>query len=130
MTTADPFAVEMQTQPGPFDELAPSDLEVIASFGVTRTYPKYAVVISEGDESQCLYVIRQGRIKVYVSDEQGREVILNTLDPGEYFGELSLIDQAPRSASVMTLEPTKLQCVSGAAFQRCLKTNPELTAKL
>lgn len=120
----------MESQTGLFGELAQDDLELIAGCGVTRAYPKHAVVINEGDETRGFHVIRNGRVKIYVSDEQGREVILNTQGPGEYFGELSLIDEAPRSASIMTLEPTRLQSVSRADFLRCLKINPELTTKL
>ncbi len=123
-------SVNVEAQPGLFGELTSDDLEAIASCAVTRTYPKHAVVVTEGDDSRCFYLIREGRVKIYVSDEQGREAILNTQGPGEYFGELSLIDEAPRSASIMTLEPTKLQSVSYADFQRCLETNPALAMKL
>ncbi|MGI8738757.1 MAG: Crp/Fnr family transcriptional regulator [Gammaproteobacteria bacterium] len=121
---------DAQPQPGLFGALASADLDAIAQCGATRTYPKHAVILSEGDETRCFYVIRAGRVKIYVSDEHGREVTLNTQGAGEYFGELSLIDQAPRSASIMTLESTKLQSVSYADFQRCLITNPELASKL
>ncbi len=123
-------STDTEPQPGLFGELAPADLEVIASCAATRTYPKNAVIVTEGDDARCFYLIREGRVKIYVSDEQGREVTLNTQGPGEYFGELSLIDESPRSASIMTLEPTKVQAVSYADFQRCLETHPALAAKL
>jgi CRP/FNR family cyclic AMP-dependent transcriptional regulator len=121
---------DVKFQLGLFGELASKDLELITSCGVVRTYPKHAVVVTEGDDTRGFYLIREGRVKIYLSDEQGREVILNIQGRGEYFGELSLIDEAPRSASIMTLEPTKLQSVSRADFLRCLERHPELAMKL
>ncbi len=113
-----------------FPELSPEDLQIITSHGVTRNYPKNVVLITEGDRSDSLYVILSGKVKVFLSDEHGKEVQLNIQGPGEYFGELALIDQAPRSASVMTLEPSKLAVVSKADFQRCLAGHPEIAVEL
>jgi CRP/FNR family cyclic AMP-dependent transcriptional regulator len=97
---------------------------------VTRKYPKNVVLITEGDRSDSFYVILSGKVKVFLSDEHGKEVQLNTQGPGEYFGELALIDQAPRSASVMTLEPSQLAVVSRENFQRCLAENPDIAVEL
>ncbi|GGO83303.1 putative Crp/Fnr-family transriptional regulator [Marinobacterium nitratireducens] len=113
-----------------FPELSPEDLHILTSNGVTRNYPKNAVLITEGDQSDSLYIILTGKVKVFLSDEHGKEVQLNIQGPGEYFGELALIDQAPRSASVMTLEPSRLAVVSKADFQRCLAEHPEIAVEL
>jgi len=80
--------------------LALEDLRLICSCGTIKTYPKHSILINEGTESDGFYIILEGKVKVYVSDSEGREVILNIQGPGQYFGELSLIDEAPRSASV------------------------------
>jgi CRP/FNR family cyclic AMP-dependent transcriptional regulator len=71
-----------------------------------------------------------GRVKVYLSDEDGKEVIINTQGPGEYFGELALIDEAPRSASVMTIEDSKLSIVSKRDFESCLARYPEIALRV
>jgi CRP/FNR family cyclic AMP-dependent transcriptional regulator len=113
-----------------FDGLPDPVLDEIARHAVTRTYPRNTIVISEGDQSDSLYIIESGRVKVFASDEKGKEVILCTQGPGEYFGEMALIDEAPRSASVMTLEPTKLSLISRTAFRECLADNPDVAYTL
>ncbi len=113
-----------------FTELSQQDLEYIASHGNTKSYPKNSILINEGDESDFLYIIKEGRVKVYVSEENGKEAILNIQGPGEYFGELALIDEAPRSATVVTTEPSKLVFVSRMDFEKCMASNPALSVKL
>ncbi len=111
-------------------ELSPEEIEAIAACGTSKTYPKHTILISEGDRSDFLYVIIQGRVKIFVGDEKGREVILNIQGPGEYFGEIALIDESPRSASVMTLEPSRLAFVSRDDFTRYLGAHPDTALKL
>lgn len=113
-----------------FRHLAEADANVLTSHCTTRTYPANTVLITEGDSSDSLYVILEGEVKVYVSDPHGKEAILNLMGPGEYFGELALLDDAPRSASVVTMMPTKVMIISKGEFKRCLTTNPELAYKL
>jgi len=120
----------MQEKIALFSELLLENIEFIASKGLVRTYPKNTILINEGDESDTFYVIRSGRVKVYVSDENGREVILNIQGPGEYFGELALIDEAPRSASVLTLEKCILAVVSKIDFYNALTERPAIALEL
>lgn len=115
---------------GLFAELTAHDLALIAKHGAKRSYLKGTIVLSEGDESDCFYVINEGRVKVYASGNQGKEVILSLEGPGEYFGELALIDQNPRSASVVTLEDTCLTVVCRAEVEKCLSEYPELAFKM
>ena len=77
----------------------------LASLGRLRTYPKNTVFITEGDSSDAVFVVLTGKVKVFVADTEGHEMILDTHGPGEYVGEMAL-DGNPRSASVMTLEPS------------------------
>lgn len=113
-----------------FSQLSGEDIQVIAASGVVKSFPKHTVLISEGDQSDFLYVILEGKVKVFVSDESGKEAILNIQGPGEYFGELALIDEVPRSASVMTLIPSRLAFVSRSDFEACLAKHPTLALKL
>ena len=67
-----------------------------------KSYPKNAVVLTEGEMGDSLYMIQSGKVKVFIGDEDGREIILKILGPGDFFGEMSMIDKQPRSASVTT----------------------------
>lgn len=107
-----------------FPELSQEDMRLVAGYGVNRSYSKNTILVNEGDQSEMFYIILTGKVKVYVSDEKGKEVLLNMAGPGEYFGELAIIDDAPRSASVMTLEPCQMAVVSRAGFERCLAEHP------
>lgn len=113
-----------------FAALDDETLREIRKHAVTRTYPKDTIVLSEGDASNSLYLIDSGRVKFYLSDEEGQEVILNFQGAGEYFGELSLLDGAPRSVSVMTEEPTTLSVVSRDEFLGYLRSKPDIALEL
>jgi len=113
-----------------FPELPQAHINLIAGYGVTRSCPKNSILIHEGDRSDSLFVIKSGKVKVYVSDPDGKEATLNVQGPGEYFGELALIDEAPRSASVVTLEPSQLAVLSRGDFERCLAENPSIAVEL
>jgi CRP/FNR family transcriptional regulator, cyclic AMP receptor protein len=104
-------------------------IKTLAEHGSVKAYPKNAVIVNEGDHSDSLYVIVSGKVKIYLADEEGKEVLLNTQGPGEYFGEI-ILDEGPRSASVMTLEPSKFSIVSKTQFQQFLATHPEAALEL
>jgi CRP/FNR family cyclic AMP-dependent transcriptional regulator len=113
-----------------FAGLSKVDLDAVSSLAVTRNFPKNALVMCEGDQSDSLYIVLSGKVKVFLSDEEGKEVTLNMQGEGEYFGELALLDEAPRSASVMTAEDTKLAIISKKSFDECMKNNPEIAMKV
>lgn len=108
-----------------FQEMDRAKLEVLARRVVARTYPKHTVLITEGDHSDTLYIILAGRVKAFLSDENGREVILNFQEPGEYFGEMALLDEQPRSASVVTLEACRFGLLAKSDFMAFLAEHPE-----
>ena len=97
----------------------------LASRGQARTFPKNAVIINEGDRGDTLFVILSGKVKVYVSDDDGREMILDMHGAGDYVGEMSL-DGRPRSASVMTLEPTTCAVLSRDELRAAIGRNPDI----
>ena len=104
-------------------------LKAIATRGGIRNFPAQAVLINEADDSDSIYIIVKGRVKVYGSSATGREIVYNTHGPGEYFGEMSL-DDRPRSASVMTLEPTTCVVVTGASVRDFLASHPDFALHL
>jgi CRP/FNR family transcriptional regulator, cyclic AMP receptor protein len=97
----------------------------LASRGQVRTFPKNAVIINEGDRGDTLFVILSGRVKVYVSDDDGREMILDMHGAGDYVGEMSL-DGRPRSASVMTLDPTICSVLARDELREAIGRNPDI----
>jgi len=109
-----------------FKGLPDEDLQAISDLAVTRQYPRNMLIICEGDRSDSLYIVLSGKVKVFLNDEEGKEVTLNIQGEGEYFGELAMLDDAPRSATVVTLEETRLAVVSRSAFDECLENNPKI----
>jgi CRP/FNR family transcriptional regulator, cyclic AMP receptor protein len=112
-----------------FEGVAEAELCALAERTVTRSYPKQAIIVSEGDDSDSLYLILTGRVKVYLSDEAGKELILAIKGPGQYFGEM-VLDSQPRSASVMTLEPSQFAILSRADFKAFLLRHAEVALQL
>jgi len=108
--------------------LAPEELEELRRKAQVRNLPRQALVVSEGDRTDSLYIILSGKVKVFLAEE-GRQVTLRQLGPGDYFGEM-VLDQGPRSASVMTLEPTSLAMVSRESFEAFIGAHPEFTLRL
>lgn len=113
-----------------FVGMSPSDLALIEQCMVKRSYPKHTVILSEGDNSDSLYLILEGKVKVFLNDEEGKEAIINYQGAGEYFGELSLIDDDQRSASIMTAEKTTLAVISKQTFHQIMKNNPDIAIHL
>lgn len=113
-----------------FAGLDDQQLAVLGAHVLTRRYPKNTVIIQEGDEASALYVIESGQAKVYLSNEDGKEVIINMLGEGEIFGELALIDDAPRSASVKTTKPTHLAVISRTGFKQLLASHTDIALRL
>jgi len=112
-----------------FEGVPDADLRALADRTVTRSYPKQAIIVNEGDESNSLYLILAGRVKIYLADEHGKELILAIKGPGQYFGEM-VLDEQPRSASVMTLEPAQFAILSRADFKAFLLSHAEVALQL
>ncbi len=113
-----------------FSGLSESELAQVSQHSVTRTYPKNTVIINEGDAAESLYVILKGKVKIFLNDDTGKEVVINCQGPGEYFGEVALIDDAQRSASVMTLESSSFSVISKQSFRELLSKNPNIALSL
>jgi CRP/FNR family cyclic AMP-dependent transcriptional regulator len=115
--------------PAPASTDNPLHADALVDLGLVRTMPRRTIVFQEGDVSDQIYGVLSGRLKVYLSDADGREIALDLLGPGQIFGEMSL-DGQPRSASVMTLEPSRLVIVQKEAFTRYLAAHPAASFEL
>lgn len=119
----------MQEAASPFTGLDESALNSLAPHGSVRSYPKGAVLVNEGDETDSLFVLLAGRVKAFLSDEAGKEVVLSTMQAGEYFGEL-VLDGGPRSASIMALEPCRIFVIPRLDVEGLLERNPAFARDL
>jgi CRP/FNR family cyclic AMP-dependent transcriptional regulator len=108
--------------------LSPS-LRALALRGNLRSYRKSSVVINEGDAGETLFILLQGSVKVFSTDQSGREITYGTITAGDYFGEMSL-DGGPRSASVMTLEPCVCSIITRSGVREHLADEPEFALDL
>lgn len=113
-----------------FSNLSPKQIESIGSHMTMHVYEKGDVIVRAGDVADSLYVIVSGQVKVYIRDETSREVILNTLGAGEYFGELPLFDAEPRSANVAALDRCHVQMLSYKKFRKIIERQPGIRQKL
>ena len=107
----------------PFANLDESALRGLSPNGVIRSFPKGAVLVNEGDGTDALYVLLSGRVKAFLGHEDGKEVVLNTMGAGDYFGEL-VLDGGPRSASIMSLEPCRVFLIPRSDVEGLLERNP------
>ena len=112
-----------------FAGLSEDQLHALAERTLPRSFPKNAIVVNEGDLSDSLYLILSGKVKVYLGDESGKELILDIKGPGQYFGEMVLDEQA-RSATVMTLEPSQFATLARAEFIAVLRQHPDISLKV
>jgi len=110
---------------GIFADLSQETLRDLASRMQPREFPSGAIIVGQEDRGDSLYVVTEGRVKVVLYGDTGREIILSIFRAGEIFGEMSLLDNQPRSASVLALEPTRVLVLERAAFARHLTTHPQ-----
>lgn len=101
----------------------------LAAHGQVRTFRKNAVVITEGETSDSLYVILSGRVRIFVADSEGREMILDTLGPGDVVGEMTL-DGGSRSASVICSEATTFSTLTRAVLREAIVASPDFALQL
>ena len=113
-----------------FKSAGDDDLDLLVSHLIERRYPKDSVVVEEGLAGDYMYVIQEGRVKVTKASEDGREKIMDLFDEGDFFGEMSLLDCLPRSASVTTLEPSTLLALSRRDFLSMLRHSPDLALSI
>ncbi|MBJ6610349.1 MAG: Crp/Fnr family transcriptional regulator [Candidatus Thiothrix moscowensis] len=108
-----------------FQNLPAEQFEHLLKLTQEIRHERNSVIINQGEYSNSLYIVLEGRLKVYVTDEEGRQTILSFLNKGDFFGELSLLDNEPRSASVMTVAKTRLLRLTQDAFHHFVETHPD-----
>lgn len=109
-----------------FSSFPDEQLRTLAMVVTRRSATRGSIIMAAGDPTESLYIILAGRLKVMMSDAEGKEVILSLLGAGEIFGEMGLIDDAPRSASVVAIEPCELLVITRRDFKKCMAENSEM----
>lgn len=109
-----------------FSHLSDEQLSVLAAQTREINFRKNAILMTEGEDGESMYVINSGSVKVYVSDDEGRELVLYQQGRGAVIGDIALLDDNPRSASVSTLEPSTALMIGKQAFLDCLRSSPEM----
>lgn len=113
-----------------FSGLDETELERLSRVATRRRAGRGEQVVRAGESADALLILLTGRAKVTNFDEEGREIILAWLGPGEFFGEMGLIDGSPRSASVVAVENCELLSIGKNEFQRCMQDNFQVVLKL
>src|SRR3970282_2181132 len=109
-----------------FSSFPEDQLRMLATVVSRKSVSRSPTVMAGGDPTDTLYIVLSGRLKVMMSDAEGKEVILTILGPGEFFGEMGLIDDEPRSASVVAIEACELLYISKRDFKKSLAETCEM----
>jgi CRP/FNR family transcriptional regulator, cyclic AMP receptor protein len=113
-----------------FSELSDDAITSLGHLAARRRYPRDTVVFFENEEGDCLFMILEGRIKVTILGDDGREIILTMLGPGDLFGEMALLDNEPRSATAIAVEESELLLLQRSDFQAVVGENPGISVAL
>src|SRR6266851_3641410 len=113
-----------------FAELSDPDIASLSRLATRRRYPKDTVVFFENEAGDFFFTIVQGRIKVTILGDDGREIILSILGPGDFFGEMALLDNEPRSATAIAVEESELLSLHRTDVQSVLSDNRAITTAL
>ncbi len=113
-----------------FADLSEAEIGRIAEATRERSYPRNSVILFEDDPGDALYVVVTGLVKVVLIGEDGREVILSVLKEGDFFGEMALIDDEPRSAHVIAMEDANLLVLRREDFHQRVREVPTISLSL
>jgi len=113
-----------------FSGMDPEDIDVVASQTVVKKFPKNTVIVGQGDETDSLYFIIQGKVDVFLHNDKGKAIIINTLGECESFGELAPLGGIPRQASIITTEDSTFGIISRQVFIDTLLIKPAISMRI
>ena len=113
-----------------FEGMGMDDVDSVAALTVIRQFPKNTVVVSQGDDTDSFYVIIQGKVDVFLQNDKGKEIIINTLGVCESFGELAPLGRIPRQASIITTEESTFGIISRQVFMDTLLSKPTVSMRI
>jgi CRP/FNR family cyclic AMP-dependent transcriptional regulator len=121
---------ETLTKTDLFSALDDADIEMVASQTVLRQFPKNTVIVSQGDDTDSIYVIIKGKVDVFLHNDKGKEIIINTMGVCESFGELAPLGGIPRQASIITTEDSTFGVISRQVFMDTLLVKASVSMKI
>ena len=114
-----------------FADLDPAAVTALERLAEVKDFPGGAVIVSQEDRGDALYVLVSGKVKVVLYGDSGREIILSIFrSPGDFFGEMSLLDNEPRSATVLADGPSRLLVLSRRDFQAHIESHPRTALRV
>lgn len=113
-----------------FSELTDQELNLLAASGSRQKFRDKNVIFQEGDSGEVLFIILSGKVKVLLTGKNGQEFILSHLGPGNFFGEMAILESAPRSASVITAEPSEFFLLGRKELKELLTNHPDIAMKI
>lgn len=113
-----------------FSDLNDEEIGLLCDCALVKEYVKNDTIISKHDEGDTVFSLLSGRVKIVLTDDEGKEFIVGILGEGEFFGELALLDGKPRSATVVALEETQAVALSRNDFLKQLERTPSMCIKV
>ncbi len=113
-----------------FSDLSDGDLADIERIVKKKKFGKNEIILYQFDPGDSLYIVSKGKVKVVLYSKDGKEVLLSNLGPGEFFGEMSLLDGLPRSASVVAIEDSEAIILNRRDFLELIRNHPEIALKI
>lgn len=113
-----------------FSSLKDEEIEAIYKLSVTKKCSKDTIILLEDEEGDTLFVILSGKVKVTTFSQSGKEVIFSILNEGDFFGDMSLLDGKPRSATVISIEESELRLIRRSDFNKLIESHPGIALKL
>ena len=113
-----------------FMSLKDDELDNINRIAFSKKYPKESIIVLEKEEGNTLFIILKGKVKVTSFSETGKEVIFSILNKDEFFGDMSLLDGKPRSATVIAIEDSELCLIRKSDFEGLIEKHPRIALKM
>ena len=121
---------ELLSQVNLFAGLDPDELEAVAQLVHAEKFPRDTQIFDAGDSADAVYIVAGGKVNIVITSSDGKELILAVLGDGQVFGEMGLLDAAPRSAAAVTATPVDLLSINRTDFERLLDRHPRISRKL
>ncbi|MGF7056391.1 Crp/Fnr family transcriptional regulator [Brassicibacter mesophilus] len=113
-----------------FSQLLEADLKKLENIAKERFYKKGALVISEGNKGEAIYIIKTGKVKIYKTSSDGREIILDIKDAGKIFAEVTLFNGGMNPATVAAIEDSVIYCINNNDIEMLIKNNPDMALEI
>lgn len=113
-----------------FSNLSDRQLDILYKAGAIQRFTKNCIIVNQNDSGDTFYIVVSGSVRITLLNENGSEIVLSILKEGDFFGELSLLDNEPRSASVITMEDVTLFLLTRRQFYQLIITYPDILRKV